>query len=143
MNAHTRHNKNSTSATAQSRVTIVVLEEFFPEPLMDRLPEVHEAFMGKTENASGSTITSEITELTTYAKEDHVRRQMWILVQNGLAAAFKRGNRWIWCRREKAEHMLKYRPYLKVDYEDLSKRTKHVKLPDGTQVEMDDYDQPI
>ena len=110
---------------------------------MDRLPEVYEAFMGKTENASGSTITSEITELTTYAKEDYVRRQIIILVQNGLAAAFKRGNRWIWCRREKAEHMLKYRPYLKVDYVNLSKRTKHVKLPDGTQVEMDDYDQPI
>ena len=132
MNAHTRHNARGMQSVRKLAVDRIVLEELFPEPLMDCGERVHTAFTDL--NVSAST-TAKITTAAGYKNENFVRRHLWGLVRNGYIAAFRKNGKWVWCNRETAERMINSQPNLQWDYDGLPKR----ETPDGDEI----YEEPI
>lgn len=145
MNAHARHNTCDKRPVKPGRIDRIVMEQYTDEPLIDRLDEVYDAFLLKTDSVACANRTSEITKVTNYAKEDHVRRKLWALVRAGYIAAYRltETEDWIWVRLEKAESMLGYRPYLLTSYDDLEKRVISEDWVGERKVTVYDDGQPI
>ena len=145
MNAHARHNQCNARPAKTGRMDRIVMEAFTDEPLIDRLDEVYEAFLTKTEGVARANRTSEITKATNYAKEDHVRKKLWALVRAGYIGAYRltQTQDWIWVRLEKIESMLKYNAHLHTSYDDLEKRVIKVDWVGKRKVEVFDCEQPI
>ena len=132
MNAHARHNTRGPQSDRKLAVDRIVLEELFPEPLMDCEERVHTAFTNL--NVSAAT-TAKITSAAGYKNLDFVRKHLWGLVRNGYIAAYRKNGRWVWCDCDTAEKMLASHSPLKRDYDDLPKR----RSPDGVEI----YEEPL
>ena len=125
MNAHARHNTKDLKPVRNLAVDRIVSDEFFPEPLMDAVQDVYEAFLQLTADKARPVRTSKVTEASNYKNADFVRGKLWELARNGYIAAYRRKGRWMWCRKECVVGMLKVQPQLKMSFDQLPKR------PDG------------
>lgn len=132
MNAHTRHNTRGMQSVRKLAVDRIVLEELFPEPLMDCEERVHTAFTDLNVRAA---TTAKITSAAGYENQNFVRKHLWGLVRNGYIAAYRKNGRWVWCDRDTAEKMLASHSPLKRDYDGLPKR----RSPDGVEI----YEEPL
>jgi len=122
MNAHARHNTKDLKPVRNLAVDRIVSDEFFPEPLMDAVQDVYEAFLQLTTDKARPVRTNKVTEASNYKNADFVRGKLWELARNGYIAAYRKNGKWLWCHHECVARMLKVEPQLKWSYEQLEKR---------------------